>query len=374
MRIQRIEVFSFPVPFRVVFRHASASRARAENLIVAAHADTGEVGYGEGCPREYVTGETAAGGAAFIRRHADEVAGAVSGAQGLREWSAAHREDIDENPAAFCAMEIAVLDLIGKTSGAPIEEVVGLPRLTGRFPYTAVLGDAPYPAYWWQFRRYWRRGFRDFKVKVSGDAARDGRRMGVFSGRADSALRVRLDANNLWASADECIRHVRALPHRVYAIEEPLRAGDLAGFERVGAECDAKIILDESLLRSEQLDALGDVDRWVANVRVSKMGGIMRSLEVIEKAARLGIGVIVGAQVGETSILTRAGLTAMHAAGASLAASEGAFGTHLLRRDLTTECLMFGDDGAIAVEGAGAGGGGAPGLGLEVRRGELVEV
>ena len=75
MRIQRIEVFSFPVPFRVVFRHASASRARAENLIVAAHADTGEVGYGEGCPREYVTGETAAGGAAFIRRHADEVAG-----------------------------------------------------------------------------------------------------------------------------------------------------------------------------------------------------------------------------------------------------------------------------------------------------------
>ena len=115
-------------------------------------------------------GETAAGGAAFVRRHADEVAGAVSGALDLREWSAAHREGIDRNPAAFCAMEIAVLDLIGKTSNAPIEEVVGLPRLTGRFPYTAVLGDAPYPAYWWQFRRYWRRGFRDFKVKVSGDA------------------------------------------------------------------------------------------------------------------------------------------------------------------------------------------------------------
>ena len=48
-------------------------------------------------------------------------------------------------------------------------------------------------------------------------------------------------------------RHVAALPHEVYAIEEPLRAGDLAGFERVGVECGVKIILDESLLRAEQL-------------------------------------------------------------------------------------------------------------------------
>ena len=58
MRIQRLEVSSFPVPFRAVFRHASASRAQAENLIVAAYSDCGKVGYGEGCPRRYVTGET----------------------------------------------------------------------------------------------------------------------------------------------------------------------------------------------------------------------------------------------------------------------------------------------------------------------------
>ena len=358
------------MPFRAVFRHASASRTQAENLIVAAYSDSGEVGYGEGCPRQYVTGETVESGAAFIRKYAGSIIVSVTDLQSLRAWADAQREVIDRNPAAFCAIEIAALDLLGKTGATPIEELLGLPRLTGRFPYSAVLGDSPYPAYWWQFRRYWKRGFRDFKVKVSGNLARDRRKMRLFRNRTDPRLRVRFDANNLWASADECIRHVTALPHEVYAIEEPLREGDLAGFERVGVECGAKIILDESLLRAEQLDTLKDPERWIVNLRVSKMGGIMRSLDVANRAASLGVGVIVGAQVGETSILTRAGLTVMHAARSNLVASEGAFGTHLLRRDLTLESLMFGDGGAVVVERAGIGD--APGLGLKVRSEDLV--
>ena len=370
MRIQRLEVLGFPVPFRAVFHHASASRAQAENLIVVAYSDSGEVGYGEGCPRQYVTGETVESGAAFIRKYAGAIIDSVTDVQSLRAWAEAQQEVIDQNPAAFCAIEIAALDLLGKSGAAPVEELLGLPRLVGRFPYSAVLGDSPHLAYWWQLRRYWKRGFRDFKVKVSGNLERDRRKLSLFQHKADPRLRVRLDANNLWASADECIRHVTALPHEVYAIEEPLREGDLAGFQRVGVECGAKIILDESLLRAEQLDTLQDPERWIVNLRVSKMGGIMRSLDVAQRAASLGIGVIVGAQVGETSILTRAGLTVMHATRPNLVASEGAFGTHLLRRDLTSESLMFGDDGAVVVERAGIGS--APGLGLEVRSEDLV--
>ncbi len=370
MRIQRLEVSSFPVPFRAVFRHASASRVQAENLIVvAAYSDSGEAGYGKGCPRQYVTGETVESGAAFIRKHAGPIIDSVTDAQSLRAWADAQREVIDQNPAAFCAIEIAALDLLGTAGAAPVEELLGLPRLTGRFPYSAVLGDSPYLAYWWQFRRYWKRGFRDFKVKVSGNLERDRRKIRLFRNRADPMLRVRFDANNLWASADECIHHITALPHGVYAIEEPLREGDLVGFERVGVECGAKIILDESLLRAEQLDMLEDPERWIVNLRVSKMGGIMRALDVAKRAANLRIGVIVGAQVGETSILTRAGLTVMNAARPNLVASEGACGTHLLRRDLTAESLMFGDGGAVVVERAGIGG--APGLGLEVRSEDL---
>lgn len=368
MRIGRLDVFSFPVPFKAVFRHASASRSRAENLIVAARSDDGLTGYGEGCPRDYVTGETVEGGAAFIWHHARTIADQVTDAPGLRAWADAHRSEIDEHPAAFCAIELAVLDLLGKAAGTPVEDVLGVPRLGGSFTYSAVLGDSPYLVYRWQFHRYRRKGFTDFKVKVSGDLGRDRRKLRVFRNERGPQLRVRLDANNLWADADECIAHLNALGG-VSAVEEPLMAGDLAGFQRVGEECGVRIVLDESLLRASQLDGLGGPERWIVNVRVSKMGGIGRSLEVVERAASLGMGVIVGAQVGETSILTRAGLTVMQAARPVLAGSEGAFGTHLLREDLTAESLMFGDGGVLTVPDVGA-----PGLGLAVREEMLAAV
>lgn len=369
MRIERLDVFTFPVPFRVTFRHASASRARAENLIVAARSDCGRVGYGEGCPRAYVTDETVRGAVDFVRDVAGSIVGAVSDAAGLGAWAEDQRRLIDRNPAAFCAVELAILDLIGQVTRRPVEDIVGAPRLAGRFSYSAVLGDAPHLAYRWQFRRYWKRGFRDFKVKVSGDPERDRAKMRVFRNRSDPSLRVRLDANNHWTSAERCIRHIAAMGHEISAVEEPLQAGDLDGFARVGEECGARIILDESITRVEQLERLDDPDRWIVNVRVSKMGGIRRSLHLAGVAADRGVGVIVGAQVGETSLLTRAGLTVMSAAGDRLVAAEGAFGTHLLRQDLTESCLMFGAGGVLDSENVD---GSAAGLGLAVRAGDLV--
>jgi len=353
MRIEHLDVFTFPVPFKLVFRHASASRSHAENLIVAASAD-GRTGYGEGCPRYYVTGETVASGSAFIHANVRDFVDRVHDLASLAAWAAEHRESIDANPAAFCAMETAVLDLLGRIAEQPVEEIIGVAPLKGGFAYSAVLGDAPYPAFLWQFGRYRRRGFSDFKVKLSGDPARDRRKMRALAGRA---ARVRLDANNLFPTADDCIRHLQALPGEPFAVEEPLAVGDLEGLRSVADACRTRIVLDESLLRAEQITALTHGERWIANVRLSKMGGILRSLEVVRHAMHQGLGIIVGCQVGETSILTRAALPVMQAARPNLVAAEGAFGTHLLRRDLASPSLMFGTGGVLASEGVPQGNG-----------------
>ncbi|MCE2425662.1 MAG: hypothetical protein J4F45_11280 [Pseudomonadales bacterium] len=365
MRIEQIRTFTFPVPFKVVFRHASATRSRTENVIVAALGG-GETGFGEGCPRSYVTGETVAGAVDFLEAHADGIMAAVDDLPSLRAWIASHRESIDRNPAAFCALETAILDLFGRIARQPVEELLGLPRLEGTFTYSAVLGDAPQLAYLWQLGRYRRRGFTDFKVKLAGDPQRDRRK---FAALAGTASRVRLDANNLWTSVDTCIRHLSDLPGAPFAVEEPLAIGDLDGFRAVGEACGMRIVLDESLLRAEQVDALECPDRWIVNLRVSKMGGVLRSLELVERAARRGLGVIVGCQVGETSVLTRAALPVMQAVRPNLVAAEGAFGTYLLRRDLTTPSLMFDAGGILnpAVVPLGNG------FGLSIRTTDLVE-
>ncbi len=374
VRIRSLSVMSFPVPFKTVVRHASASHRRAQNLIVQVVGADGRIGWGEGCPRQYVTGETVDSALGFIGQHADALLAEITGVGPLRTWIKAHREEIDRNPAAFCAVETAVLDLLGKTQKRSLEDVLDVAKPVGEFRYTAVLSDLPWPAYRRQCGRYRRAGFVDFKIKLSGDLRRDQAKLRVLanpttrSAAAASGVRIRVDANNLWESADECVEHLGALGVDVLAVEEPLRPGDFNGMLKVAEQCSTRIVLDESLLRAEHLDALsGDPANWIANVRVSKMGGIIRALEVTQKAADLGVGVIVGCQVGETSILSRAALTVMQSIKPRLLGAEGAFGTLLLRRDLTSRSIMFGPSGVLAVQGVLASDGGDPGgFGLEI--------
>jgi hypothetical protein len=216
MRIERLDVLTFSVPFRTVFRHASASRRRARNLIVAARGPDGVIGWGESCPRPYVTGETVDGAAVFVVEHREAMSGGITDAASLRAWTDAHREVIDRNPAAFCAVEIAVLDLLGKVEGRATEDLLGIAPPAGDFRYSAVLGDSPWLVYRQQCRRYLADGFRDFKVKASGDPRRDRRKMRALADRdstASDGLRVRIDANNLWQSVGTCVDHVNGLRH-----------------------------------------------------------------------------------------------------------------------------------------------------------------
>jgi L-alanine-DL-glutamate epimerase-like enolase superfamily enzyme len=90
------------------------------------------------------------------------------------------------------------------------------------------------------------------------------------------------------------------------------------------------------------------------NIRVSKSGGFLNSMRIARNAADAGIFCIVGAQVGESGILS--------AAGRHLAACiapryvEGSAGRLLLKRDLTVENVMPGWKGrARTFKGYGLG-------------------
>lgn len=360
--IARLDVRPLAIPFRVTFRHAAAERAQTAAVWVEARDHAGNVGCGEGCPREYVTGESVDGALAFIARHADAVRQEAVDAGALATYAERHRAAIDANPAAWCALELAALDLFGRQSGRSVEALLRLPELAGVFRYTAVLGDSDPQIFTAQASRYRQLGFTDFKVKLSRDAARDRKRLEELA--ALGAARVRADANNLWRSVDEALAHLRPLAPLLFAVEEPLKAGDLAGMASVADELGVPVILDESCARAGQIAALpGPSARWIVNVRVSKMGGVGRALAAVAAARAAGIGVIVGAQVGETSVLTRAALPVAAAAGDRLEAQEGAFGTLLLARDVCDPPLMFGAGGLLDPAGVAA----RPGLGLEVR-------
>ncbi|HWV17060.1 MAG TPA: enolase C-terminal domain-like protein [Rhodocyclaceae bacterium] len=351
MQLTAIRDSLLEIPFHTTFKHASAERAMTQSLWVEVQTRAGHAGYGEGCPREYVTGESVASARQFVQQYRADWLG-IGDLAALRNWVMTHTSAIDANPAAWTAVELALLDALGKEAGCTVEALLGLPALAGRFAYTAVLGDASPQAFQAQLERYLKTGFATFKIKLSGELGRDLAKVAALKEAGIAASAVRADANNLWADATAAVSHVQALAYPFMALEEPLKAGDHAGLTEIADSLDCRIILDESLLRTDQLKIYAQTPQhWIANLRVSKMGGVLRSLALAKAARAAGLGLIVGAHVGETSVLTRAALLVAHHARDVLIAQEGAFGTHLLSRDVVEEPLMFGRSGLLDVDG-----------------------
>ena len=368
MRLAKLEGFTFPVPFKVVFRHASVSRRHAENFVVCVATDSGIVGVGEGCPRSYVTGEDIQSCTRFLLKHRTSLLSLVTDLTTLRQWIETNKLEIDANPSAFCAVEMAILDALGREESKTIEALLGIPHESAVVRYTAVLGDAPFAAYWWMSRRYVRNGFSDIKIKLSGNSLRDRRKLQLWQRRISAGFRVRLDANNLWSDSADCIEYLKGLPQVFWGIEEPLQPRDYSGMQRIGCELGVKLILDESCTSVDDLDNVRG-SPWVLNLRVSKVGGILRAIELASLAQQKQISIVVGAHVGETSVLTRGTLVVLQFLRNKQIAVEGAFGRHLLTSDLSDEVIEFDANANIDLDSLEALR--KPGSGLSVDRQKL---
>lgn len=353
----RLTLATFPARFRMRFAHGSASRSATENVICTAEED-GLTGFGEGCPRDYVTGETVASAARFFADHR-EAFSALDDLAALKDWIAVHEDAVDRNPAAFAAIELAMLDLFARRAGLGIEAFLGLPPLRP-VAISAVFGVTGRKAAAVMAAGYRLFGMTDAKVKVSADQGADCARLALIRRILGNRARLRVDANNLFPDPAACIAHVSALHLPIWAVEEPLAPRDFSGMEGIAKSTGARIILDESATRLADLERI-EGPQWIANMRVSKLGGLIRSLEMLGVARTRGLGVIIGCHVGETSLLTRAALALAAAGGESVQAVECAYGGYLLARDLTRPRLRFGRGGVVTPP-AGAG------LGLRVDR------
>ncbi len=108
------------------------------------------------------------------------------------------------------------------------------------------------------------------------------------------------------------------------------------------------VILDESLCTLDDLSLFRNIPgKFIANIKISRVGGLIRALRLIKELKKMGWPMIIGCHTGETSLLTRAALVAASAAGESLIAQEGAFGDYLMEREPVEPILKFGRDGLL---------------------------
>jgi len=357
--VAAVEVCLAELPFRFSFGHALAERRSSTNVYVKVTLADGTTGFGEGVPRGYVTGETPAAAAETVtRRYAPALLGAeLAGPDDVPAvLDGVEATTLTAGPrgAAWCALELAVLDAAGRRFGLPVTHWLG-PVRAPLLAYDAVLPFSDTAAVVALAALVRALGIPQVKLKVGRDLDDDLARLGLLRRILGADVDLRVDANCAWTAEQALAAIERMRRYRISAVEQPVAAGDVDGLRRLTAACPETIAVDESLRTVAEAETLVEAKACDAfNIRVSKCGGLRASLRIAEIAADAGLGVIVGAQVGESGLLS--------AAGRHLAACvaprylEGSAGRLLLREDITRERVLPGRGGrARPHAGAGLG-------------------
>jgi muconate cycloisomerase len=369
VKIVELTACQVRIPLCRPIRHALHRRTETDNLLLRCVLEDGTVGFGEGVPRDYVTGET-------IDSTLELLAGSDLGAQlsPAADWPAAvalaERLRLAPVPgddrgvggnAARCAVELAVLDAYGRHFGQPLSSVTRVlapdlyePRPWAR--YSAAITTGRGRKVWLYGWVLWLYGFRQLKVKVGIEGYDDVARLRTLRRSLGKRIDVRVDANEAWSPAEAGPR-IRALePFGISAVEQPVPHAEVAALAELRRQVRVPLMLDESLcglLDAERAVAAGTCDLF--NLRLSKCGGFIPSLRLAQFAKRHGLGYQLGCQVGETAVLSAAGRHFAASVG-GLRYLEGSYDRHLVREALATRDLTFGRGGwAPALTGAGLG-------------------
>ncbi len=363
-RIDRFELFATDLPFRKPFKHAAAERRSSSSLIVRCDVGGGARGWGECLPREYVTGETRDGAFVMLRdRIMPRLVGREFGSLAeveafLAECDGKAPADLvladEPQTAAWCAVDLSLLDAFGRVFGEPV-------RLEGGAAFPAAVRYSPVistDADLTTLLKIRLAGIRQVKLKVEADGSIEAaRRVRRWLGRGCD---IRADANMAW-DAEEALAAMRDLARvGIHSYEQPIPADDLDGLARLVRESGQDVMADESLGDRESLRRLIDRKACTAvNVRISKCGGLMAARARCREALDAGLKVQVGCQVGESSVLSSAHMILVAAVG-KVTYAEGCFGHLLLREDPAEPVLQFGYGGKAPSLPDG------PGLGVTV--------
>lgn len=367
MRIVQASLWPLVLPFVEGFAHSLAARAEADGVVVRLEAEGGQVGFGEGAPRPYVTGESREAMLGELRRVLPRLVGQPLLAWGPAEAMAGAAEALGPvgaagvrgGGAARAALELALLDLWGQVHGASLGQL--LPPRREALVYSGVLTSGSLDKAQQLARQFRMAGLRQVKVKVGADLEGDLARLQALREALGPEAELRVDANAAW-DLPTALRHVEALAEvGVVSVEEPLSRERLADWVALQAASPIPLVADEAAVTPEEVRALGEAKACgVINLRASKAGGLGPAWAMAQAAEAVGLQVQLGAQVGETAILSAAGRH-LGCALPALRCAEGSFGTLLLREDVARDPVRFAHGG----KGPRLKG---PGLGLVVRQ------
>lgn len=363
MQINEIRIHFVTLPFVGDFSHSLKNGDSSKNVIVEVITEGGGlVGYGEGAPRSYVTGESQESIPKSIDLFLKHGAfpWSLQGVQEIWEFVDALPDERQHN-AALCGLELALLDLLGKSEGRSIAEYLPKGFASENVCYGAILPLAHPERIEGMSRIIQGLQINRVKVKMGRDLEKNRIMLQTITSVLDRDCHLKVDVNGAW-DRETALLHLPLLAdYHVEVVEQPMTPGapEIAEVSRRFKACDAKIMADESACSFQEVKALVEEGHYnMVNVRLSKCGGFRRSLRIIDFLRNRGVPYQVACQLGESGILSAAGRAlSLHCKDALY--HDGSYDQFLLKENVTEQNVSFG-------QGGEAGPLGGVGLGVEV--------
>jgi len=262
-------------------------------------------------------------------------------------------------PFAKSAVDIALHDLVGKLAGLPLHALLG-GRLRGSVEMAALVSGEP-GAIAEYAKELWAKGYRCFKLKITGDPELDGKLV--------EELKEAVPQASLWIDVNQAYTNFKlrlflrktANVEGVICLEQPVPTYDFFGLRRIARVSLLPVVVDESLLSHHDLLKLVHFEALDALVLKVAKSGIKRTLKIYALAEAVGISCL-GSGMTES--------------GVGLAASTHVFSTLDLAAPVDTNGPQFLKDllvKGLEIEGARVKVPDKPGLGIEIDERKLEE-
>ncbi len=293
-----LRIASISLELLHTFRIArSADDARESVLVSLRNGDL--TGLGEAAPMSRY-GQTADSAARALGAIAEALEGSAGGLDRDRiaELIAPIGKSIGHEKAALAAVDIALWDLLGKQTGQPIHQILGLdPSDTPLTSYTIGI-DSP---------RVIRKKVKEAEefpiLKVKMGLENDYDIMEQIRGLTDRP--VRIDANEGWTK-EEALDKIHWLEEQnVEFIEQPLPKSQIDETRWLAERVSLPLFADESVETIDDIPSLSGAFSGI-NIKLMKCGGITAALGLIESAREHGLMVMLGCTI-ESSIGITAG-------------------------------------------------------------------
>jgi L-alanine-DL-glutamate epimerase-like enolase superfamily enzyme len=287
------------MPLENAFTISRGTQTTAENVVVRITDEGGMTGVGGAAPAAHY-GETADTVEAVMPDLLDVVE-AVDDPHAVAEIERKMQAVVHDNPAARCAVSIAVHDLAAKRTGLSLYRQWGL-EAEGNPQTSFTIGLDETEVVREKTRDAVEAGYPILKIKLGTD--RDEELVAAIREEAPDVT-LRVDANEAWTPR-ETVQNSRWLAdYDVEFIEQPVPASNPEGLKFAYERSELPIAADESCITLADIPRIADRCD-IANLKLMKCGGLLEAKRMIHAARAHGLEVMLGCMVESNASIAAA--------------------------------------------------------------------